>query len=723
MITNANKMEPYYLDLRALLKSLTEKKLFIATFTAVTCLLALSYALTRPTLYQTHLLLKIQTMQPEHLRGNALPSHRYSDDSIAVQTALLKSDFILHPVVKTLGLDIQVTPYRSFLSRFIKKNNTPIQVSELNIPNTPENKKLHLQLDSEQHFRLYNMNDDLLLEGKTAKLIKNNEMSVRIDAPDAPLGSQFYLTLLPESTVIAALRSHLLITDLSSANEPNPSTAILQLSLSGTEPRLITAILNTIATITQQKSMAIKAMEAEKHLSFLKQQLPLLQSSLKNAEAKLNAYRAKSGRIDVKLQTEYLLTHISDIDKELERIRIQHISMLQQYTAQHPFVLALEQERLELENQRSELSNQLRKLPAADQEAANLMRDVNVKNNLYMMLLNQIHQAQVMQAGLISNIEILNQATVPTITLPIKFGVLLFFSIGIGMMLSCIAVLSWKILVPLVNDPHWIETRWNIKNLAVIPFSKIQASRDESPFTTYPLPLLAHQYPHDVAIESLCNLRTFLKMHIKPYPENIITLLGIAKDSGKTFIAVNLASLLARMGNRVLVIDADIRNGHMHTYFKPHLGLGLTDLILGKTTLEHVLIQATHLPNLEFLPRGTKAERPSDLLLSSELKPLLHDLSKQYDYVIINTSPNLFTSDSLLISTCAFMNLLVLGANRHEAFEIDLAIRNWQHAGIVLHGCIMNHLKTGKENNKYDALLRQHTYSTSATILPLKNSG
>lgn len=691
--------ETDYIDLHGLIQNLLDKKWLIIAFGASFFTIAMLYSFVRPITYQASVILKIQNKQRNilgsNINSNASAAGLSLDEPVSIQIALIKSDYILKPVIKSLGLDIHITSDRyHFDHLFSKKSPLPL-INDVQLPVKYINKPLLLMIDRKNHYQLFNKKHKLLIEGYAGITNKNGLFTIKASQINAPAGSRFILTKYPESKILTQLRSHLNITDLSGSSDGNGSkVAILQLSLVGNDAKTISTILNEIAKMTQEKNIYIKSMEAEKTLTFLTQQLPIVQFSLKQAEEKLNAYRSNSGRIDIKLQTEYLLTHISDIDKQLENIRIQYIHLSEQYTSQHPLVIALHQERYELEKQRRELSTQLSKLPASDQEAANLTRDVNVKNNLYTMLLNQIHQSQVIRAGIISDIQILTSAAIPEIMAPLKYSIVGIFSLTIGLLLGCLYVITVRIIHRRVNDPHWIEKTSHIKTIITIPYSKQQSMLSFLMHArkTQVLPLLAYQSPHDIAIESLCGLRTFLQRRIGTSKNNIISIMGVSKHSGKTFISVNLASLLARTGRKVILIDSDFRTSHMCRYFTGVETPGLTDVLLDKAQLNDVIAQSSHFDNLDFLSAGMKFNHPTDLLLGDRFKSILEILSNNYAYVIVNAAPDFSTTDNVLMGACAGINLLVIGNNMHSATDIHSAIKHLNHSGVQLDGCIFNRL-------------------------------
>lgn len=715
-----------YVDLRSLFNILILKKNLILTISVMVFLFSFTYALIKPINYQAKVILKVQHKQLINLgRSSNAMNQPYNthlqDEPVSVQVALLRSEYVLIPVVKSLGLDIHVSPRdQSSFTFFKSEPNQNISISELELSKKVDSKPLLLTIDTPTTYHISDNNGRVLIRGRTDERISDNkDITVKIDHIQSPNGSQFYLKKIPTAGLVNQLRSALTINDLSNSSDNNTNkVAILQLSLVGDDAKKIADTLQRIATTIQEKNILLKSVEADKALTFLKKQLPIVKNSLKQAEAKLHQYRSNNGNIDIKLQTQYLLTHISDIEKQLEKIRLEKINMLQKYTRYHPFVISLTEEHNELENQRKELISKLNKLPASDQEAASLSRDVDVKNSLYMLLLSQIHQLEVVREGIISDIEILSSVTAPEMVPGTSLFVIAFFSFIIGLIMACVFVLIWRMMIGRIDDPNWFEQNWNIKNLAVIPYSKDQANylNIHRYRQTARLPLLTYQAPNDIVIESLYNLRTILQLNFSNTKNNIIAVLGLSKGVGKTFITANLASLYAKINDSVLLIDSDIRHGHMHRYFTNESTPGLSDVLKGEATIEESLVTSKEFENLTFLPSGKQLNHSTDLLMSSEFKSLLTTLSKSYKYIFINTASNPSTTDSLIISMLAGTNLLVLGAHMHEHAEIDRIMKNMQHASVALNGCIFNnvtfnHIKSIQQHHGFQAMIYRYSHA------------
>ncbi len=478
-------------------------------------------------------------------------------------------------------------------------------------------------------------------------------------------------------------------------------TGVIQISLRSHDPKEIIKILNAIAEEAQRKDIQKKSLEASKALHFIYQQLPLAKDSLDKAETLLNNYRAQSGKIDIKLQSQSLLTQLEDVDKQLNTLHINQVEMKNRYTALHPFLVALNHQARELIDKKALLEKKLKTLPSEDQIAVNLMRDVEVKNSLYLALLNKVQELEFIKAGTISNMHILSYAEFPDEPLPSRHQFIYGASLLLGLGISFLIIFIRRFLITKVEDPHWGERHFNLANLVTIPYCKEQSINSKKlERETKELQLLAHANPRNLAIESLRSLRTNLQATLCTAPNNIISILGVSAGIGKTFIASNLSWLLAVGGKRVLLIDGDLRRGILHKNFNLDAKPGLVDYLTERAPLDQVLKKTAH-PNLTIMTRGSYIAHSSELLMSRAFKELTCIVSQQYDIVVMDTAPILLVTDGTLIASLSGTNYLVIGANVHHPKEVMIVMKRLANAGVQLHGSIFNFFKSGSKNHRH----------------------
>jgi len=193
----------------------------------------------------------------------------------------------------------------------------------------------------------------------------------------------------------------------------------------------------------------------------------------------------------------------------------------------------------------------------------------------------------------------------------------------------------------------------------------------------------------DPAVESMRSLRTSLHFALLEARNNVILVTGPTPGIGKTFLTVNLGAILASSGKRVLLIDGDLRKGQLHKYFGLDGNEGLSDAIATGESIEQV-IRSTSVDNLDIISHGTTPPNPSELLLHERFALAIEQLSRLYDYVVIDSPPVLPVTDPTIIGRLAGAALLVVKSGAHTLREIELCAKRLEQGGVNLRGVVFN---------------------------------
>lgn len=699
------------IDLAALAHQLWGHKWLLLLTMVIGLTFGVFFAKRQPVQYQTSALLQIDAKSGGAGAAGGVAQQLMmggagAGDSAATQMALIQSPFVLEPVIESLGLNIHILQKPTLLRErlFPWAYKKELKVSKFDVPKSAVNHRFKLEVDKPGHVSLVSEEGDVILSGPMGKVLTSSDLQYRLQTKRAslPEGTQFILSKRSNTSAVKSLSHALKVEEMTSKGRMGQGTGVLELSLKGGKKEEVLRTLNAIAETARLKDGQKKSEEASQTLDFLHQQLPVTKQLLEKSENALNQYRAKSGKIDIKLQTQFLLDQLANLDKQLGELRIKAIEMKQQYKKTHPLWIAQESQVQALKFERAQLEETLKKLPASDQVAVNLMRDVEVKQSLYMLLLNKIQELEVVKAGTISGVRVLSHAALPDRPLPSKAKAMVLGGMMLGLMLGVMIIFVRKLLSPRVDDPHWSERQFNLPNVAIVPYCKEQAqntlSYNSNELTT--LPLLAQHQPKNLAIEALRSLRTSLQVTLACASNNLISILGVAPSVGKTFVSTNLAHLLAAAGKRVLLIDTDLRKGALHKSFDFSAKPGLADLLEKKAELEESL-RSTANPNLTVLPRGTYPKDPAELLTSERFKGLVKAFSQQYDVVLFDTVPVLLVTDAVIVGALSATNYLVVGAGAHSPSEIEMTLKRLDNAGVQVTGSIFNFHKSEMKGGYY----------------------
>lgn len=542
-----------------------------------------------------------------------------------------------------------------------------------------------------------------LVTGQVGKAAEGNGVALFVSELRARPGTEFVVAKLPRDEVVAELQRELRIA------EKGKKTGILQLALEGPDRAKLAAVLDSLSNAYLRQNVERKSAEAEKTLAFLETQLPELKGKLDAAESELERYRTVKGSVDVTIETEAAVRRSVEIEKAASELQLESAALRQRFTEQHPMVFAVQDKLAKLRGEQAAMEDRMRKLPEAELESARRMRDVTVANELYLTLLNKAQELKVIKSGTIGTVRILDAAILPAKPVKPKKPTVIALALFLGLALGVAAAFGRKALDHGVEDPDLVERATGTPVYASVPHSDAQEDAVRKRRHGERIPILAVQHPQELAIESLRSLRTSLEFALLEAKNQVITIGGCAPGVGKSFVASNLGQLLAEGGKRVLVVDGDLRRGHLHRFFGGDREKGLAEAIRGELPAEQA-VRKTESPNLFFLPTGAVPPNPAELLGSERFQHLLTELARGFDLVLLDLPPVLAVTDGAIVARSAGVNLVVLRAGKHPMREIAAAMRVFQRNGVRVHGFVMNGVVVERGLGRKSAYHYQYSY-------------
>ncbi|HKR38878.1 MAG TPA: polysaccharide biosynthesis tyrosine autokinase, partial [Paraburkholderia sp.] len=471
-------------------------------------------------------------------------------------------------------------------------------------------------------------------------------------------------------------------------SEKTKQSGIVGVKLDDADAQRATSTVNTIASLYVQRNVDRKSAQAQQMLDFLGGQLPQLRSDLDESEARYNAFRAKSGAIDLDAQGRLLLQAVVDAKTRLLELKQQRADLVKRFTVSHPSVSSIDARIGELQSELTRYDNQVSGMPETQQQALRLMRDAKVNTDLYMKLLDSTQQLRVLKAGQLGNVRTVDYAEVPELPVrPLKLLVILLAAMA-GLILGCAAAVGRHMLNRGLESPAEIEHAIDVPVYGIISRSDKQAALRNAVRRNLTLPaVLAAVFPDDVAVESLRSLRTALQVGVLKPENNVVMVTGPRPGVGKSFVSVNLATVLAVTGRKVLLVDADMRRGDIHSYFSIKRKPGFSEVLAGADPDD--AIHREVLPNLDVLLAGAIPDRPSEMLVGDRLAKVLCEFGEAYDMVIVDTPPVLAVTDPVLIGKHVGATLMVVRHGRNSAGELKEAARQLSSGGVDLDGVLL----------------------------------
>jgi tyrosine-protein kinase Etk/Wzc len=305
----------------------------------------------------------------------------------------------------------------------------------------------------------------------------------------------------------------------------------------------------------------------------------------------------------------------------------------------------------ELNYREEKLSKEISKLPRTELNMVSMQRKFNLTDAIYTFLLQKRSEAAITMASNIPDYEVLEPAreTSATVLSPKKkLNLIAAFFLGIFFPTAFI------ILKKFFNEK--ITGINDVEHLLGRPILSVIYSN------SYANEAVVNDSPGSSISESFRNLRSSLFLRFKSDPVKVILITSSQPQDGKSFIAFNLASSIASVGYKTIIIDCDLRRPTLHTKFKESNTSGLSTYMTDQTSKDEI-IHDSFIKNLSFIPAGPVLPNSSEMIEAGALDELMNYLKKEYQYIIIDTTPSGLVADAALMIKYSNINLVVCRNN------------------------------------------------------------
>ncbi|MGN0933068.1 polysaccharide biosynthesis tyrosine autokinase [Falsigemmobacter intermedius] len=691
------------IDLLALVMVLWRARLLLAISLVAGILLGGFVILRATPLYEANSLLQLE----ERASNLALPSAMQemlggggtAAALIETETEILRSRMVLGDAVRELGLVISAEPQpfpilgklpaRLGLSgegwfKAYEHGNEGIIIAAMSAPEELSTEKFVLTNLGSGAYSLA-LHDGRELQGRVGEELKDAQSGLMLKVGDliGPQGRRF---ILQHSSVAAAVRD---IQERLTIGGAGRNAKLLRVSYRDVSPRQAEAVLAAITRSYVGQNIGRSAAEADNSLKFIEEQLPIAQSAVTEAQQEMNAYQQSQQSVDVTYETRGLLDKAADIEGKLNELALQEEDLKKRFTVNHPTYQQLLDARRTLQGQLNEIREVTATLPETQKEIFNLSRNLEVAAEVYTQLLNRAQELRVVRASTVGSVRVIDDAYAtnlqvsPKVQQTIAIAAVLGLIIGIG-----IAFLRHFLR-------QGIRGGEDIEALGLPVFGTITYSEGVAGHRSRRgnLPIHAIESPQDLTIEAMRSLRTSLHFGMLDHSSKMLLVTSTAPGAGKSFTSINLAVIAAEAGQRVVVVDADMRRGYLRRYInQPKNGLGLAEYLSGQASLEQILLPGPT-PNMSVICSGRYPPNPSELLMRAEFERMIEALNKEFDLVIVDSPPVLAVTDPVIMARYAGATILVVRHMETVRGEVEAALRAFEIGGSKITGAVLNGYK------------------------------
>lgn len=704
---------------------LIDRKWLVASITGLAVALGVAYALLSTPIYQSNLLVQVEDSAPDAKNFLGDTANLFDVKTPASgEIQIIRSRMIIGGAVEATRLYIEARPryipvIGEWLSRRAKGLSEPgflglggyvsgteaIDIAKFDVPAVLEDQKpFTITAQTSGEYILTHPDLEEPMAGVVGKLltrqVTGGTLALIVSRLDGKSGAQF---LVSRASLLATTED---LQKRVQLGEQGKQSNVISATLEDTDRDRLRRILDEIGLQYVRQNVDRKAAEAEKTLQFLDGQLPDFKMQLENSENAYADFRNKNGTIAFDEEAKAILGQAVQLQSKLLESEQLRRDLLSRFTETNPKVRVVDGQIAAFRHELDGVDRRVSAMPLLQRDALRLERDVRVNGELYKSLLNSSLQLRLVKEGKVGNVRLLDKATEPRRPVKPQKPLIVALSLVLGLLSGIALAIARSKMTSGIHNPQEIEDRLGLSVYSVVPQAVEQDALLQLIATgAGGAQVLAVTAPESLAIESLRNLRISLQLALMESGSNRVLVTGATPRVGKSFVSSNYAVIMAQAGKRVLLIDADLRKGHINKSFGlPRQG-GLADVLAGDMPFD----QAIHplvLPNLDVLTTGNYPFNPANMMLSSVLGDILDGASQRYDLVVIDSPPVLVAADAAAVSAHVGAILLVARDGLTQIGELSESIKRLAHAnrrvsGVVFNGMDLSRRHYGSYGYKY----------------------
>jgi polysaccharide biosynthesis transport protein len=319
-------------------------------------------------------------------------------------------------------------------------------------------------------------------------------------------------------------------------------------------------------------------------------------------------------------------------------------------------------------------------IPQKGFDFAELTLNYTVNQQIYNSMLNNLNELIAAEDVISPDIKLVESAAVQDINKPYSPNTALTYIVGI--FLASIFGFGLGFLIDYLDDTlKGVEEvkEHGLKVLGFIP--KIKRQKND---------LILSRNPKNQLLEFYRLIRNNIKFSSVDRPLKSLLIISAVKGEGRSVVVINLGKTFANEGKKVLIVDSDFRNPMIDKIIGVSMPDGITNILTENAIPQDVIKKIENIDGLSLLSAGSPPPDPGQMIESDRMRQLISDLSRQYDIVILDSSPLLLSNDAILLAQYVDASILVLESGRISHNSFSRTIEHLKNANIQIAGVIVN---------------------------------
>jgi tyrosine-protein kinase Etk/Wzc len=330
------------------------------------------------------------------------------------------------------------------------------------------------------------------------------------------------------------------------------------------------------------------------------------------------------------------------------------------------------------DNRISLVEAELNKLPRTERRLINIQRKFDLNNTVYNYLLEKKAEAGIAKASNVSDNRIIDNAeSFNSFLVSPRSKQNYIMALAFGLLIPILLIILIDILNNKIIDRKDVEKGTTAPIIGYISHSNFKSE------------IPVNEKPGSTLSESFRSIRTSLKYFVKEEEKPVISISSAISSEGKTFISINLATIIAMLGKKVLLVGLDLRKPRIHKVLEIGNEIGMSTYLIGDNEFEEI-IYPTAIKNLFYAPSGPVPPNPAELIETEKMKKFIENAKKEFDFILIDTPPIALVTDALLVSPYVNMYLIVVRQRYTSKTTLQLVQELYKNGTLKNVGIVIN---------------------------------